>query len=280
MSSSARKATYRNALPPLPSDCILPKFEIPRLSTDFDLEAPIHKFAVETFVTDPFLGIPVEFADLAIYSFPPTSEAYREADVLYMPELVDNSQSFSLPNAPTYGRPRTEETAKAKPTADPRTFYVRSPFFETAEDSGIQEQLESAFGGRVPAGKVCLVKKARDLHALQLRGAEQINPTDGRKVLLLTQQKRYIKAVPRPVDGDESEPVMAVRAYHVTEDAVKQRCYIQWDPEREVCWMGKIDKRYALKAMSKKEMEEEEVTATPVLFLKEPESEGVPEVVE
>jgi hypothetical protein len=269
MSRSGPKISCRNTLPPLPSDCLLPKFAIPHLSTDFDLDASIHKFATDTFVPDPFLGIPVEFADLAIYSFPPTEDAYKEADLRYMPELVDSSQALALSTTQAYARARPDEPAKAKPTTDPRSFYVRSPFFETDDDPQIRDQLEAAFGGHVPPGRVCLIRRAPELRGLQIRGAETINPMDRRKVLLLSHQKKFLKTVAKPTGAEEGEAVRASRAYSVAVEQVSGRSYIQWNEDRSLCQLGVIDSKYSLKALSKKDMEEEAVTATPVEFLQE-----------
>jgi hypothetical protein len=267
--SSGPKVSCHNTLPPLPSDCLLPKFTIPRLSTEFDLDTAIHKFATDTFATDPFLGIPIEFADLAVYSFPPTENAYKEADLRYMPDLVDISQALSLPSAQAYVRARPDEPAKQKPAADPRLFYVRSPFFESDDDPQIREQIEAAFAGQPPSGRVCLIRRAPELRALQIRGAETINPLDRQKVLLLSHQKRFLKTVPRPDGLAEGEAVTAVRAYHVSLEQVRGKCYIKHDRDGSLCQLGVIDSRYSLKGLSKKEMEEEAVTATPVEFLQE-----------
>jgi hypothetical protein len=267
--SSAPKVSCRNTLPPLPSDCLLPKFALPRLLTDFDLDSALHKFATDAFVTDPFLGIPVEFADLAVYAFPPTEDAYKEADLRYMPDLVDISQALSLPSAQAYARARPEETARQRPAADPRSFYARSPFFDADDDPQIREQIEAAFGGEAPPGRVCLIRRAPELRSLQIRGAETINPMDRRRVLLLSNQKKFLKTVARPAPGADGEPVAAARAYHVSLEQVRARCYIKWDADRSICQLGVIDSKYSLKALSKKEMEEEAVTATPVEFLQE-----------
>jgi hypothetical protein len=271
--SSQHRPQFRNSLPPLPSDCILPKYDVPHLSTEINLESAIHKFSVESFQSDPFLGIPVEFSDLAIYSFEQTGDAYRPTDLLYMPDLVDQSQVLAVPSASTHIRPRQEEPVKSASVADPRRFYVRSPFYNSDRDPHIQEQLQSAFGGRVPPGAVCLIKRAPDLRGLQIRGAEVVNPTDRRKLLLLAQQKRFLKTIVLRPEADPSEPIPVTRGYQVAENQVRQRCYIHWNPEKTVCSIGRIDKRYHLKALSNKEMEEEEATARSVILLRGPNQE-------
>jgi hypothetical protein len=102
-----------------------------------------------------------------------------------------------------YGHRRSEESVKRQPPVDLRSFDVRTPFLESRTGSRIQEQLEVAFGDCIPSGRMCLVRSEKDLQALQIHGAETINPIDRRKVLLLTQSTRFLKTVPRMFEGNQ-----------------------------------------------------------------------------
>jgi hypothetical protein len=61
----------------------MPKFEIPQLSADFLLDSLIHEISTDFFVNDACLGVPIEFADLAIYSIPANEDDITETDLPY-----------------------------------------------------------------------------------------------------------------------------------------------------------------------------------------------------
>lgn len=280
-----RKPVYQNELPPLPADCILPKFEIPRLSAEFSLDAEIHKLSTDSFVTDTFLGVPIEFADLAIYSIPAKEEDIREEDLRYVPDLVPTTSRLTVPTAQPFTRAPLEAPVKAK-QRDPSKIYRRSPFFSSRSDPEMEEQLKVAFAnypGGVPRGKICLVRRAEPLMPIILKSAETITAVDetsvqvgrdaevtvapeSKRVLLMSRDKRFVKAVPTPREG-APEVVSATRAYQVTVEPVKGRGYYCWAEDGLVCEFGKVDAKYALRALSLKEQKEEEMTATPVRFV-------------
>jgi hypothetical protein len=280
-----RKPVYQNELPPLPADCILPKFEIPRLSPEFSLEAEIHKLSTDSFVTDTFLGVPVEFADLAIYSIPAKNEDIREEDLRYVPDLVPTTSRLTVPAAQPFTRAPVEAPVKVK-QRDPSKLYRRSPFFSSRSDPEMEEQLKAAFAnypGGVPRGEICLVRRAEPLMPIMLKSAETITAVDeasvqvgrdtevtvapeSKRVLLMSRDTRFLKAVPTPWDG-APEVVSATRAYQVTVEPVKGRGYYVWAEDGMACELGKVDAKYALKALSFKEQKEEQMTATPVRFV-------------
>jgi hypothetical protein len=136
---------------------------------------------------------------------------------------------------------------------------VRSPFLTSANDPQIEQQLNAAFGGRVPPGEVCLLRLTEGLNALQIRGSsETINPMDRRKVSCFHTRCDPSRWSPPRRRGDRQ------RAYQVAIEDVKSRCFLKWNEDRSECEIGGVESKCALKALSKKDMEEEAATATPV----------------
>jgi hypothetical protein len=127
MAASRSKVEYQKELSSFPADCLMPKFEIPCLSADFSLDSQIQKMSADSFVTDACLGVPIEFADLAIYSIPAKEDDITETDLRYIPDLGESALHLTVPTAqvvarPTSGRPfvrmRHCERLICEPTLD------------------------------------------------------------------------------------------------------------------------------------------------------------------
>jgi hypothetical protein len=263
----SRKAILRNELPPLPADCLLPKFEVPRLSTDLLLDAPFYKSATQPLVTDPFLGVPIEFVDLSVYSQPVKDDDITESDLKYLPELAEHAQATSLivPAARLSARPsqRHDDVTKAQHTTEARSRYLKSPFYDSLEHPAIHSQLESAFHGNVPPGAVSLIREGPPMKTLVIKGAESIDPD---ATLLISRGRKFVKSIPRP-EKDSREPVRAERAFQLAGGEVgRAKCYFHVEENGEVT-VGLIEEKLFLKPMAPREMKVEEMTATPVVFI-------------
>jgi hypothetical protein len=199
---------------------------------------------------------------------------------------------LTVPTAQIVARPTSGQSTKPK-QRDPSTYYHKSPFFESTEDPAIQEQLRAAFSDRpdgVPDRDVCLVQEAESLKSLVIRGqgttAESFRAIDLQRVqlsggldplsrmehsqteskvrvLLLSRERKFMKAVPLSF----GQAQRATRGYQVMAiTPVTNKCYYYWNADRTVCYLGRMDGQISLKALSPKEMKEEEMTARPVQF--------------
>lgn len=277
----SKKVTYRNELPPLPADCLLPQFTVPCLSPDFSLENHIHREVSQSWLSDSLLGVNIELADLSVYNEKVHDGDLIEKDVRYMPDFAGAAKSRNLVmSTAAMSRPQARPEVQ-RPKKTTKATYRKSKIFKSADDPEIQEQLKCAFGDNIPEGEVCLIRKAPDLKSVMIRlGAENVDTT---KVLLLSKTdskgKRYLKVVPssqpkaeaESTEGAEETPVTGVsatRAYRVScDNSAKMKGY--WYVEDGVYNMGEIKTRYVLRAMPPKEMRETEITGTPVKFEEE-----------
>lgn len=264
------RPTYHNHLPPLPADCILPKFQVPKLSIEFNEKAEIHRRIPHNFLTGSLLGIPVEFGDLSVYTKKVDGDlGVTKEDMRYVPELAEGTTDLIIPSKPNLTVVRPPE-AVVKPTEnkDAELRYRKSPHFDSLEDDEIQEQLKCAFNGNVPKGHVSLVRKAPDLSAVMVKGAGTLDP---KMTLLLSMNKKYLKGVYEPGDDDDvsdvndDEPIIPTRGYHVSgEKTATVRSYMYADEDGSYN-MGEVKVKYTLRGMPPKEARKT-ITATPVII--------------
>lgn len=261
---SRNKVQYHNHLPPLPADCLLPKFTVPHLSTEFNRDSPIHNHIPPNIITDALLGIPIEFADLGLYKSGQDLDIIQ-TDFMYVPELGAERQELVLPGpvAPVrqHHEPRPQEAPKAAPA---KSKYLRSGFVQHADDKSIQEQLENAFDGNVPEGNVILVTRG---HPLEAMSAQEMLDTN--KTLLMSLRREFLKVVGEPTVDDIGDEVLPLptRAFSVSgEESKSTSVYFSYDGKGG-CQMGEI-KKFKLRPLTQKQMSMEEMTATPVKILR------------
>ena len=273
---------YRNELPDMPADPLLPKFNIPQLSSKIMKDSKLYNELKTNLTPDPFLGIPVEFSNLAIYNEQTSIEDFSNEDLKYMEIASQNSipQIQRESEAAIHSKPRREikkaQEAKSKPTS-----YIKSEPITGPDDPQIQKQLAAAFGGedKIPPGKVQLFKKAPELEKFSFVGSKSYT-TDGKNILLegwkridANHVERYIKEIQPLTDETEHDPINGFKETIETDVNWAYLVYPKEDDEDQYIKIGPSTRERRLQMMVPRDRKINELTATPVLLSIRPKSE-------
>ena len=234
------------------------------------MNCPIHRHIPQNIMTDALLGMPLEFADLSIYKVGQEPDVVP-TDFQYAPDLGEARTQLVLPGPVTPARVHHEVRPQEKPKpVVVKSTYLQSGFVRRRDDEGVQEQLRNAFDGDVPEGDVVVIRRGI---ALEVMVAQE--PLDTRKALLMSRGREFLKVVEETSigeDGEENIPRPS-RAYTVSsEESKATSVYFFYDDEG--CKMGEI-KKYKLRPLTSRQMNTEEMTATPVKILRDDDDDPV-----
>ncbi|KAH0792729.1 hypothetical protein GPJ56_003352 [Histomonas meleagridis] len=273
----SNKVVYQNQLHEIYADCLLPKFEVPHLSTEFNPNSAILQKSSNGFPTNSLLGVDLELADMSTYWQKTDSDEVFEEDFLYISDLVKRQSAIVMQATPITNKPDKNDTLS--PTKENRRSapqYKKSPFYSSIEDPEIQEQLEIAFNGEVPPGTVHMIKKEEPLHSFLIRStAKTFRPND----LLMysaNKEKRFLKCIDSQQIESGNE-IVANSSYQFLNETPHPRCYCFTDEEGNY-HIGQIIND-GLKLIPRIDSKKDPLTATPIIFKKE-EGEGKGEVQE
>lgn len=156
-----KRQIYSNDLQQIPADAILPKFDVPDLSTEFDFESSLFKEAGKI-VLNNFLDIPIPLTDLSVYLDYPELEDYLEIDFTYVKPPSSMIEQVTLRPTKKVFREKTQviaNNAKREEKKQSCQYSKSLHTFENKSDPEIKAMLEKAFNGKVPDGKVHLLKR-------------------------------------------------------------------------------------------------------------------------
>lgn len=263
------KAPYQNQLHEIYSDCLLPKFTVPHLSTAFDPDSLIYQKQSAEFATNAVLGIDLSIDDMSQYwKNQDIKDEVVEEDLIYMPNLVrTESKKLVMPTIAIKDGSNKQYNKEQKSKADEHTTYKKSPFFKNGkDDEAIKEQLANAFNNNVPDGEVHMVKKARVFSSFRIHGAENL-PLDVK--LFLSKDKRFIKYIPNEESGNE--PVTPVRGYKVVNEPLPgTTCYYKVDENGDY-HIGIVNNNTKLRPLPAIEIKKEQMLSTPIIIKKDEE---------
>ena len=265
------KIIYHNTIPPIKADCLLPKFKIPNFSLKFSTDSTLNKPSHE-FRTDALLGMNIQLCDLSVYDdCTPDTESFDEHDFMYYRELAERTQKDMLVVPVKTLIPRSHLHIDAKNQRErnqeksQKNYYRKSKkFYKSINDPEIEEQLQNAFNGNIPQGEVNLIHQAPPLCSMIYR--QIVKPLNKESLILLSTGKNYLKVHDPP--SEEDQPNIATKAFSVTEKDTEsniEKAYLYVDENGEYN-LGVIRKNLILRAVPKKDMMRERLTATPVIF--------------
>ena len=274
---------YRNELPDMPADPLLPKFNIPQLSPKIMKDSKLYNDLWTNLTPDPFMGIPVEFSNLAIYNEQTSIEDFSNEDLKYMEIASQNTipQIKRELDVAIHAKPR-RELKKSQDEPAKKTNYIKSEPITGIDDPQIKKQLAAAFGGedKIPPGKVQLLKKAPQLERFTFIGSGYT--PDGKNILLESSRnvvnentrEYFIKEIQPLTDETEHDPVNAFK--ETIQESSSRWAYLVYPKEDEDSnhvKFGPSSRERSLRMMVPRDIKINQLTATPVLLSIRPTSE-------
>lgn len=251
-----RQFPFTNDLPPIPSDCVLPIFQVPEVDKSITIGSQIITALPPLGFQDPLLGIPVDLCDLSKYSQPATVQDFFEPDSHVLSSLKISTTSYGVEQQQVF-TPEPRKVVQPSVKHNEPTFKP-SPFYEDENDESIREQLECAFNGEVPPGEVHLITQEPSYVSVTVVGAETLDPEN---LLLLAKGEHHMKIV-KPEGGQP------LRGYTVTSSNSNEVCYLVRHEDGTI-GMGSATRILKLRAINNREMRENPLTGREVNFVEE-----------
>ena len=135
--TSDKVGVYQNQLHEIYSDCLLPKFTVPHLSTEFNPDSLIYQKQSVEFATNALLGMELSIDDMSEYwKKHDIKDEVIEDDIICMPNLVPTeSKNLVIPTMTIMDAPKNRVINDSQSSNQKDApVYKKSPFYKNGKD--------------------------------------------------------------------------------------------------------------------------------------------------